>query len=75
MVKSFFTTSPVFSWQIYLSNEIAGGYLSSDVVPTESLAKAIDQKKLDADILILQTKQAEFLKIKANRMKMIDPSL
>jgi hypothetical protein len=70
-----FIALSIFSWQIYLSNEIAGGYLSSEAVSTEPTTKPIDQKKLKANILIMETRQAEFLKIKANRSKLIDPSL
>jgi len=65
----------IFSWRIYLSNEIGGGYLKSEALPEESFLKIIDKKKLQADIQILENKQIEFMNIKSNRSKLVDPSL
>lgn len=70
-----FIVLSIFSWKIYLSNEIAGGYLSTEAISTEPTTKPINQEKLKADILIMERRQAEFLNIKANRSKLIDPSL
>jgi hypothetical protein len=65
----------IFSWQIYLSNEIAGGYLNIQDANQQVPAKAINLKKLQADLLILETRQTDYLKIKANPVKLVDPSL
>ena len=64
-----------FSWQIYLSDKIAGGYLAPAMESSDVLIKTIDQKRLRADLLILQTKQSDYLKLKANQPKLVDPSL
>ena len=65
----------IFAWRIDLSNQIAGGYFMQEVTMTDPLLKTLDKKKLDAGLLILKTKEAEFLKLKANRPKSVDPSL
>ena len=65
----------VFSWQIYLSNEIAGGYLNIEGINQQVPAKVINLKKLQADMLILETRQTDYLKIKVNPVKLVDPSL
>ena len=65
----------VFAWRIFLSDQIAGGYLAPQVTSLDSSIKSLDQKKLQVDILLLETKQADYLKLKANPPKVIDPSL
>jgi len=65
----------IFSLQIYLSNEIAGGYLNQGTKTPATLVKVIDQKRLQADVDILKARQANFLKLKTNRPSLIDPSL
>ena len=64
-----------FAWQIYLSDQIAGGYLAPSVENMSLSVKTVDIKKLNADLLMLQTRQADYLKSKANPVKMVDPSL
>ena len=65
----------VFAWHIYLSNHIAGGYLAPTAGDVAVSVKIINTKKLQADLLILETKQADYLKLKSNQAKLIDPSL
>lgn len=65
----------IFSWQIYLSNQIAGGYLVPTEVVKNTSVTTINQKRLDAQILLLETRQADYLKLKANKLKLVDPSL
>jgi hypothetical protein len=65
----------LFAWRIYLSNKIAGGYLEPVTEPSGSSLKMIDLKKLQADLLQLETKQADYLKAKAKQNSLIDPSL
>jgi len=65
----------LFAWRVYLSNKIAGGYLTSEISPTSVSVKTVDEKRLQADLLILETKQADFIKAKASSVKMVDPSL
>ena len=65
----------LFAWRIYLSNRIAGGYLTPSTESNDLSLKTIDQKRLEADLLLLENKQTEFLKTKASGLKPIDPSL
>jgi hypothetical protein len=65
----------LFAWKIYLSDSIAGGYLAPVIEPSDTITKIVDKKRLEADILLLETKQAEYLKLKANQPRMVDPSL
>lgn len=64
-----------FAWRIYLSNEIAGGYLTPAVEISSQTIKTIDKKKLEADILIWENKQADYLMLKSKPNKLIDPAL
>lgn len=64
-----------FSWQIYLSSKIGGGYLSPESVPSGAIVKNVDKKRLQNDILIVETKQVEYLKLKADNQKVADPSM
>ena len=65
----------LFAWQIYLSDQLAGGYLPPTEEPADVSVKTVNIKRLEADLQALQTKQADYLKLKANRIKLIDPSL
>jgi hypothetical protein len=65
----------LFAWRIYLSNQIAGGYLAPEISPTSVSIKTVDEKRLQTDLLILETKQADFIKAKSGFVKMVDPSL
>jgi hypothetical protein len=65
----------IFSWQIYLSDKIAGGYLAPNIETSDSITKTIDEKRLQTDIIILETKQTDYLKLKEARVKLTDPSL
>lgn len=65
----------VFAWQIYLSNQIAGGFLSlTEEVPAVPI-RTISEKRLRADLEILQNRQTDFSKNKNNPVKLIDPVL
>jgi hypothetical protein len=64
-----------FAWRIYLSNKIAGGYLAPTIESSSQITKTVDKKRLDADILILENKQNNYLKLKSSTTKLIDPSL
>lgn len=64
-----------FSWKIYLSDKIGGGYFASELVTTDISVKTIDKNRLQADLLLLETKQADFLKLKATQSKPVDSSL
>ncbi len=65
----------IFSWQIYLSDKIGGGYLAPAVEAPDTIVRTIDQKKLEAVLKILEDRQINFLKLKANQPKLIDPAL
>ena len=65
----------VFALYIYSSNQIGGGYLTSDTVNPDIAVKTLNLKKLEADISVLENKQADFLKLKATRPKLVDPAL
>jgi hypothetical protein len=65
----------VFGWWIYLSDKIAGGYLTPKVETSEMLIKTLDEKRLKSSLLILETKQADFLRLKEISSKLADPSL
>jgi hypothetical protein len=65
----------LFSWKIYLSNQIGGGYLPTEDVSSDTSVRIINQKKLQTNVLILENKQAEYLKQKNNQTKPVDPSL
>ena len=58
----------VFAWQIYLSSQIGGGYFGTAASPTDAPVQLIDQKKLQADLILLQNH-------KASLVKTVDPSL
>ncbi len=65
----------VFCLQIYLSNKIAGGFLASPDVTSDVPVKTINLNKLKADILIMETRQADYLNLKSSSKKPGDPSL
>ena len=64
-----------FAWQIYLSDKIAGGYLAPVIEQTDLSVKTLDKKRLKADVIFLDTRQADYLKLKASRTTMVDPAL
>jgi hypothetical protein len=63
------------AWQIYLSNKIGGGFGSSKIEDIDNSVLTIDQEKLKTSIIILETKQADFINSKNNRSKLVDPAL
>ncbi len=65
----------IFSWHIYLGNKIAGGYFVPEINSTDASTKIVDLKRLKNNLLLLDSKQEEFLKLKANHPKLVDPSL
>ena len=79
IIITFFTLGllviSIFSWKLYLSGEIGGGYFTDKLSPIDTTKQLIDKNKLQSLISTLETKQADFLKIKAGQGKLIDPSL
>lgn len=65
----------LFAWRIYLSEKIGGGFLAQEVPPADALTSTVNNQKLEAGLIILETRQADFLKIKADQTKLIDPSI
>jgi len=65
----------IFSWKIYLSNQIAGGYLASEAVLSDTIIKTIDQKKLSNNLLILETRGTDYLKVKSAGLKLVNPAI
>lgn len=65
----------VFSWQIYLSEKIGGGYFSKQEPAVESATRAIDIKRLKRAVLIFEKRAKSFSDIKSNLLHSIDPSL
>jgi hypothetical protein len=65
----------LFAWQIYLSEEIAGGYLTSTLSTSTVSIKTINQKRLETDLSILEERDNILLNIKTTRPKMVDPAL
>jgi hypothetical protein len=65
----------VFAWKIYLSDQIAGGYFVPEASSSNISVKVLDEKKLKADLLIMQGKQGDFVKLKTNPPKVVDPAL
>jgi len=64
-----------FMGQIYLSDQIGGGYLNPKADTSDVAIKTIDKKRLQTNILNLETKQAAFLKLESSKVKLVDPSL
>ncbi|MFA7252854.1 MAG: hypothetical protein WC027_03285 [Candidatus Paceibacterota bacterium] len=64
----------IFAWQIYLSDKIGGGYLSPTITAPETNTKTVDKKRLQADIMIFETRADEYQKLKTSP-KVVDPSL
>jgi hypothetical protein len=63
------------AWKVYLSNQIGGGLFPKAEVPADSSEVTMDSKRLTRDILIMETKQADFTKAKTNNLRLVDPSL
>jgi hypothetical protein len=51
----------IFSWQIYLSDKIAGGYFEPKTEFSTISVKTINEKKLKEDISLLESRQADFI--------------
>jgi len=64
-----------FAWKIYLSNRIGGGYLAGTAKPADIFVKTMGKGELQTDLLILENKQYNYLKLKASSIKLVDPSL
>lgn len=58
----------LFAWNVYLSDQVGGGYFSSKISGEESVAKTLDQKKLKDVISTLEKRQPSL-------SRTIDPSL
>jgi len=65
----------ILAWQIYLSDEIGGGYLSSDFVKTDISIKTIDKNKLFKKIEAMEIKEVNFENIKNIKPKIVDPAV
>ena len=65
----------IFAWRIYLSDKIAGGYLASEIKESDISVVTLDVNKLKADLNTLQLKQTNFIKVKVDPVKLVDPSL
>jgi hypothetical protein len=52
------------AWQIYLSNKIGGGLVTSETEIIDDSILTFDQEKLKADIVLLETKQKDFFNSK-----------
>jgi len=64
----------LFSWKIYLSDKIGGGYLNSNFEITSPSFRTVDKKRLQGVISIMEEKQKSFLEIKNFSSRLIDPS-
>lgn len=64
-----------FAWQIYLSDQIAGGYLTSPLDTFVPISKTIDKKKIQTVISTMEEKEKNLTDLKTNRPKQIDPAL
>jgi len=65
----------IFSWRIYLGNKIAGGYFVPEINSADVSTKIVDLSRLKKDLSILDSKQEQFIKLKTNQPKLVDPSL
>lgn len=65
----------IFSWQIYLSNKIAGGYLAPKALPADIAVSTIDKSRLQNILLLLTNKQNEYFLQKSNQQKLVDPAI
>jgi len=65
----------LFAWQIYLSDQIAGGYLAPTLSTSTVSIKTIDQKRLTENLSILKQRDDILLNIKTTRPKMVDPAI
>jgi hypothetical protein len=63
-----------FSWRIYLSDQIGGGYIKTNTDNVSLVEKNIDKKKLTNSLSILEARDSKLISIKINRPKTIDPS-
>jgi hypothetical protein len=64
-----------FSWRIYLSDQLGGGYIQADNRNISIVKNKIDKKKLKEVLTLLEARDSKLISIKINRPKMIDPSL
>ena len=64
-----------FAWMVYLGNKIGGDYFASEPLIIDPQAFSIDKERIQADLLLLQAKQVDLLKSKADHPQLIDPSL
>lgn len=62
------------AWQIYLSDKLGGGYLSSEFIETDVFVKTINKDKLLKNIEIMEAKEKSFETIKNSKPSLIDPS-
>ncbi len=65
----------IISWQIYLSNQIGGGYVTTESQASGVTVKAIDLKKLESALKTIENRKAAFDNLKEAKVKIVDPSL
>jgi hypothetical protein len=63
-----------FSWRIYLSEKIGGGYFTKSVETTESATREIDIKRLKKAVTISEKRDQAFRELKNNLLRPLDPS-
>jgi hypothetical protein len=63
------TSLTIFSWQIYLSDKIAGGYFEPKIDFSTIPVKTINEKILKENISLLENQQADFLMLQNNHLK------
>jgi len=64
----------LFAWKIYLSDELGGGYFGVSSPSAEIETLSINEKRLQADILLLESIKSNYLDSKTTQSKVIDPS-
>ena len=65
----------IVAWQIYLSNQIGGGYVSSNEPSGQAIVKSIDLNRLDISIGQIEKRNQIFNSILPKGGQIIDPSL
>lgn len=63
-----------FSWRIYLSEKIGGGYFTKTIEATDNTTRAIDTKRLKKAVTISEKRDQAFKELKNNLLRPIDPS-
>lgn len=64
----------LFAWKVYLSDQIAGGYLPMEIPATDMVIKTVDLRKLEETLQFLDNKQIDFTQSEVVAPKYKDPS-